>query len=181
MSYEPTTWKAGDTVTSAKLNKIENSLAENTINAIIDLTEIASDKINYLFATGTPLPETLEDYVRISLSYNEIKSLLEQGKVLYFKIKAPIQQQYVPNYYFTFLLSTETLLAEYTNNAVEGFALAGTATNSMSNSTTMLGLAARTANEPMYLYNLHFDNDQITELLFPELAPDAIEQEPMKQ
>lgn len=27
MSYEPTTWKAGDTVTSAKLNKIEQGIA----------------------------------------------------------------------------------------------------------------------------------------------------------
>ena len=27
MSYEPTTWKSGDTVTSAKLNKIEQGIA----------------------------------------------------------------------------------------------------------------------------------------------------------
>ena len=29
MSYTPTTWKAGDTVTSAKLNKIEQGIANN--------------------------------------------------------------------------------------------------------------------------------------------------------
>lgn len=29
MSYEPTQWKAGDTVTSAKLNKIEQGIAAN--------------------------------------------------------------------------------------------------------------------------------------------------------
>ena len=28
MSYEPTNWKSGDTITSAKLNKLENGLAE---------------------------------------------------------------------------------------------------------------------------------------------------------
>ena len=28
MSYEPTNWKAGDTVTSAKLNKIEQGVAD---------------------------------------------------------------------------------------------------------------------------------------------------------
>ena len=36
MSYEPTTWKAGDTVTSAKLNKMEQGIAgSNTGNFII--------------------------------------------------------------------------------------------------------------------------------------------------
>lgn len=29
MSYEPTTWKAGDTVTSAKLNKLEQGVASS--------------------------------------------------------------------------------------------------------------------------------------------------------
>lgn len=39
MSYEPTQWKAGDTVTSAKLNKIEQGIANNEvleINIVID-------------------------------------------------------------------------------------------------------------------------------------------------
>lgn len=30
MSYEPTVWKSGDTVTSAKLNKLEQGLANNS-------------------------------------------------------------------------------------------------------------------------------------------------------
>ncbi len=30
MSYEPTVWKSGDTVTSAKLNKLEQALANNS-------------------------------------------------------------------------------------------------------------------------------------------------------
>lgn len=30
MSYEPTTWKAGDTVTSAKLNKMEQGIASSS-------------------------------------------------------------------------------------------------------------------------------------------------------
>lgn len=37
MSYEPTNWKAGDTVTSAKLNKIEQGIAKSgvlVVNAI---------------------------------------------------------------------------------------------------------------------------------------------------
>ena len=37
MSYEPTTWKAGDTVTSAKLNKMEQGIANhNAVEIIID-------------------------------------------------------------------------------------------------------------------------------------------------
>jgi len=38
MSYEPTNWKAGDTVTSAKLNKIEQGIKNNVLvaNLIID-------------------------------------------------------------------------------------------------------------------------------------------------
>ena len=31
MSYTPTTWKSGDTVTSAKLNKIEQGIANNIL------------------------------------------------------------------------------------------------------------------------------------------------------
>ena len=34
MSYEPTTWRAGDTVTSAKLNKIEQGIANSGIMVV---------------------------------------------------------------------------------------------------------------------------------------------------
>jgi len=39
MSYEPTNWKSGDTVTSAKLNKIEQGIANNSIfyNVVCDM------------------------------------------------------------------------------------------------------------------------------------------------
>lgn len=39
MSYEPTNWKTGDVVTSAKLNKLENGVAGNVL--IINETENA--------------------------------------------------------------------------------------------------------------------------------------------
>ena len=35
MSYTPTTWKAGDTVTSEKLNKIEQGIVSNSPNILI--------------------------------------------------------------------------------------------------------------------------------------------------
>ena len=37
MSYEPTVWKSGDTVTSAKLNKLEQGLANNSQVFIVNL------------------------------------------------------------------------------------------------------------------------------------------------
>lgn len=37
MSYEPTNWKAGDTVTSAKLNKIEQGIKNSVLVANIAL------------------------------------------------------------------------------------------------------------------------------------------------
>lgn len=50
MSYIPTEWKAGDTVTSQKLNKIENGLAATSggavlvVNAVQDNDTIRLDK-----------------------------------------------------------------------------------------------------------------------------------------
>lgn len=49
MSYNPTQWSAGDTVTSAKLNKIEQGISDNRvleINAIVneETREIRLDK-----------------------------------------------------------------------------------------------------------------------------------------
>ena len=35
MSYEPTNWKAGDVVTSAKLNKIEHGITNNSRSILI--------------------------------------------------------------------------------------------------------------------------------------------------
>ena len=44
MSYEPTTWKAGDTVTSEKLNKIEQGIVNN--NTMIIECELQQDNDN---------------------------------------------------------------------------------------------------------------------------------------
>ena len=38
MSYEPTNWKAGDTVTSAKLNKIEQGIVGNIASNTLIVT-----------------------------------------------------------------------------------------------------------------------------------------------
>ena len=43
MSYTPTEWKAGDTVTSVKLNKIEQGIANNSSNVLM----VEMEKISY--------------------------------------------------------------------------------------------------------------------------------------
>ena len=45
MSYTPTTWKAGDTVTSAKLNKLEQGIANNNV---LEVHLIHSDNPLYI-------------------------------------------------------------------------------------------------------------------------------------
>ena len=52
MSYEPTNWKAGDTVTSVKLNKMEQGIAENSGTSIFKVgvvSEIGSMRLDKTF------------------------------------------------------------------------------------------------------------------------------------
>lgn len=63
MSYTPTTWKTGDTVSSTKLNKIENGIADldtelsNQKNAISE----KQDATNYVTLSGTIVTQTGAD------------------------------------------------------------------------------------------------------------------------
>lgn len=45
MSYTPTNWKAGDTVTSAKLNKMEQGIANNILIVGITMDEETEKKV----------------------------------------------------------------------------------------------------------------------------------------
>lgn len=44
MSYTPTNWQSGDTITSAKLNKIENGIAGSVLFATVDMSTQSLDK-----------------------------------------------------------------------------------------------------------------------------------------
>lgn len=85
MSYEPTNWKAGDTITSAKLNKIEQGIggAVSFIHAIkveIENTIIPSDS-----GSGKELEEPstlLSYYYKLDKTYEEISAAMQQGLVL---------------------------------------------------------------------------------------------------
>ena len=80
MSYEPTTWKAGDTVTSAKLNKMEQGIVSNSNEPLIVTMQINDEihtfnktwkEVNDAFMAGRPVIVNVEDdyYGRISHGY----------------------------------------------------------------------------------------------------------------
>ena len=87
MSYTPTTWKSGDTVTSAKLNKIEQGIATSCANFIYEIPTDGSGE--YLMSPNAELPSTLDDYLRVPWTYEEFVSKFEQGKIFVFKIPSP--------------------------------------------------------------------------------------------
>ena len=53
MSYEPTVWKAGDTVTSAKLNKMEQGIASSSSNSggVLIVEKVMNNNITTLNKT----------------------------------------------------------------------------------------------------------------------------------
>ena len=75
MAYDPTVWKSGDTITSAKLNKLENGLAEasggGTGGGVLVVT-IEHDK---------------ETYSNPSATFAEMLSANEDGKAIILVIK----------------------------------------------------------------------------------------------
>lgn len=74
MSYTPTNWKAGDTVTSAKLNKMEQGIANN-INILI--VEITTDEETEKQVMNKTWQEILDADYAICVEYVEI------GKIYY--------------------------------------------------------------------------------------------------
>ena len=64
MSYEPTQWSAGDTVTSAKLNKIEQGISNNSSVEVIEMT-------------------ATENGFVFSKTAKEIANLMKSGKLIF--------------------------------------------------------------------------------------------------
>lgn len=67
MSYEPTEWKAGDIVTSSKLNKIENALSGGSKIYIVD--------------TETEEGKNLST-IKLTKTFEEIRTMLQYGVVV---------------------------------------------------------------------------------------------------
>lgn len=57
MAYEPTTWKSGDVVTSAKLNKLEQGVA----NTVFIVT-LAYDEATSTYSTDKPYADIVAAY-----------------------------------------------------------------------------------------------------------------------
>lgn len=68
MSYEPTNWKAGDVVTSAKLNKLEQGVADAGGGGCV--------------VVATASYDSQTQSVTLDKTYNDIKTAVVQGKVV---------------------------------------------------------------------------------------------------
>ena len=72
MSYEPTNWQAGDTVTSAKLNKLEQGVASTNGGGILIVHEdsgILDKTWAELFAAETPMVVLSTGLIDINWSF----------------------------------------------------------------------------------------------------------------
>lgn len=67
MSYTPTEWKAGDTVTSTKLNKMEQGIVNSDIIEIIEMTQT-------------------EEELVIGKTAKEIANLMKSGKLVFLRM-----------------------------------------------------------------------------------------------
>ena len=85
MSYTPTNWKAGDTVTSAKLNKMEQGIA-NSDNGILVINESLEPNSDTLYLNKT---------------YAEIISAAQEGKfIIFIEMSGSNNDIFVEYYYF---------------------------------------------------------------------------------
>lgn len=73
MNYEPTNWKSGDVVTSAKLNKMEQGIATNNGWVIEVNIQTVNNNDILILGNGT-------------ITYEMLENALEAGKMIYFKI-----------------------------------------------------------------------------------------------
>lgn len=88
MSYTPTTWAAGDTVTSAKLNKIENGIVANEPPVIcIDENDNVTASVSY-----NTVIEALQNNIVPILLWAEFEGRIE---ACYFKYIANYDDAYV--------------------------------------------------------------------------------------
>ena len=83
MSYEPTNWKAGDTITSAKLNKLEQGLGNAITFVHMSEVEVPDDNED---DSGTIEIKTNSDPIyKLDKTYAEIAEAFENGLVLCIK------------------------------------------------------------------------------------------------
>ncbi len=79
MAYEPTVWKTGDIVSSEKLNKIENSIA-NTGILVVNVTPTVTKIENNTFFTNGTVDKTYDEMLE---AYNAGKLVVVYAKFEY--------------------------------------------------------------------------------------------------
>ena len=83
MSYEPTNWQAGDTVTSAKLNKIEQGIANGGIR-IVHIIEIepSGEVIQETSGgEGEVAQNDTSPTMRLDITPNDLEDMLNNGQL----------------------------------------------------------------------------------------------------
>ena len=65
MSYEPTNWKDGDLVTSAKLNKIEQGIAENDGASILKVSMVYEENGVSLDKTFKEIRDAIKEQISV--------------------------------------------------------------------------------------------------------------------
>ena len=83
MSYEPTNWKTGDVVTSAKLNKLEEGVAEASSGG--------SAGGAYVVEVQRTLDEDDYDEYKCSAKYSELLAAHDAGKLIICKFIDTVQ------------------------------------------------------------------------------------------
>lgn len=90
MSYTPTTWAAGDTITSAKLNKLEQGIRNNSswIIPIIEIENEVEDDENTIVQKGQNSGSEIYSYQLGdgTITYKMIEDALNAGQMVFFKI-----------------------------------------------------------------------------------------------
>ena len=96
MSYEPTNWRSCDVVTSARLNKLEQGVAD------------AGGVFEVVATKNTELKGYL-----CNASYNDVKSAVDSGCVVYLSMEDELnpggeyEAAYTYKYFLTYLQTTE--------------------------------------------------------------------------
>ena len=63
MSYEPTQWSAGDTVTSAKLNKMEQGITTASTGAIFNMTPVIANQYDAYWESEDNVEEIINTFL----------------------------------------------------------------------------------------------------------------------
>ncbi len=100
MSYEPYTWKGGDTVTANKLNHIEQGIAQGGSGGVLYIPNSTMDNQTGIITLGMTAGEiftALQEgkFVFTSISMEEVESVYIFNLIIAAGLRSPIDYQFV--------------------------------------------------------------------------------------